>query len=213
MLTGIFVEVVVEGLAPVLAFLDLAGAQEGEVGLALDVVGHGYSGHLEEGGGVVDVLDEGVDLTVEAAGIVGQQGSAEGFLVHEAFVEPAVLAHVEALVGGVDDEGVVPQTALHQVVEDAADVAVHGADDAQVVAHVAAVLPFGEGLAGEAVGLELLDDGVVVGVPDGFLLRGHVPGDDVFTVASAAVHVPSVFFQLGAGMYLALLVGHLQVID
>ena len=69
------------------------------------------------------------------------------------------------------------------------------------VAHVAAVLPFGEGLAGEAVGLELLDDGVVVGVPDGFLLRGHVPGDDVFTVASAAVHVPSVFFQLGAGMY------------
>ena len=71
-LTGIFVEVVVEGLAPVLAFLDLAGAQEGEVGL------------------------------------VGQQGSAEGFLVHEALVEPAVLTHVEALVGGVDDEGVVP---------------------------------------------------------------------------------------------------------
>ena len=60
---------------------------------------------------MVDVLDEGVDLTVEAAGIVGQQGSAEGFLVHEAFVEPAVLTHVEALVGGVDDEGVVPQTA------------------------------------------------------------------------------------------------------
>ena len=223
-LSGVFVEMVVDGAAPGLSGRSVPCNQVGEVGVALNVVRYRYSGNLEEGGGVVNVLHEGIHLPVVAAGQMGQQRGAEGFLVHEAFVEPAVLAHVEALVGGVDDEGVLPQAGLDEVVQDAADVAVYGADDAQVVLHVAAVFPFGQGPAGEAVGLELFDDGVVVGVPGGFLLRGHAARDDgrpaiavlaAWPAASlrAAVHGPSVVFQARIGVYLTLLVGHLQVVD
>ena len=43
------------------------------------------------------------------AGPADEQRRAQRFLEDPALVEPAVLAEVEALVGGVDDDGVVGQ--------------------------------------------------------------------------------------------------------
>ncbi len=70
--------------------------------------GDGEAGGGEDGGGVINVHDHGGrDVAgFGAARITDEEGDAEGGFVHEALVVPAVFAEVEAVVGGVDDEGV-----------------------------------------------------------------------------------------------------------
>ena len=54
-----------------------------------------------------------------------QERLVQGFFIHPLLVVEAVLTEGEALVRGVDDDGVVGEAALVQVVEDAADVVIH----------------------------------------------------------------------------------------
>lgn len=119
--------------------------------MALHCLGSREAGGGEEGGGEVDVGYEfmGDGAGRDGLGVAGEEGHADGFFVHHAFVEPAVVAEEEALVGGVDDEGVVAEVVVIEIVEEAADVVVDGADAAEIVFDVELVGPFAEGVAFE----------------------------------------------------------------
>ena len=65
----------------------------------------------------------------------------QALLVHEALVEPAVLAEEEALVGRVDDDRVVGEPFRVEAVEQPADVLVDRCHAAQVILHVELVRP------------------------------------------------------------------------
>ena len=129
---------VVDGLAP-----DGGGltGDDREEAFTLHLGGDGDVGGGEDGGGVVDVHDHGGgDLAgLDETGVADEEGDAEGGIVHEAFVVPAVLAEVEAVVRGVDDECVGGLAGLIELIQDAAeafvdadDVAVHIFDEALV---------------------------------------------------------------------------------
>lgn len=111
------------------------------------------------------------DITLLATRQTHQQRGAEGFLIHEALVEPAMLAHVEALVGGVDDQRVIQQIVLLQIIEHDTDVPIHGMDHPKVIVHITLVFPLGQLLTRAFLRLEVLDDRIVIGVPSGFLVR------------------------------------------
>ena len=68
---------------------------------------------------------------------------AERFFVHKSLVEPAVFAEIEALVGGVDDDGVFVESCALEVVEDFANAFVDACHAAHIVLEVALVFPFG----------------------------------------------------------------------
>ena len=70
-----------------------------------------------------------------------QQRGPQGFLIHEALVEPAVFAKEKPLVGGVDHHRVLLQSGCFQVVEQGADRIIQRPDAGEVVRHVALVLP------------------------------------------------------------------------
>ena len=160
-LGGEFVEVVVYRLAPRPAmFLSL---QQGHERLALNVGRDGGSGHFEERGGVVDVLHHFIDGSASfvAVGQSHDERRVEAFLVHKALVEPAVLAHIESLVAGVDDERVCEHVVVAQVLHQPAHVLVEVLGHLGVVAHVALELEFGERAARGRILLEGLRQGVV----------------------------------------------------
>src|SRR3546814_13065090 len=63
-------------------------------------------GIVEEGRRIVDILDRRCDPGARAdmPRILDQKRRAHRFFIDEALVEPAMLAEVKALVGGVDDD-------------------------------------------------------------------------------------------------------------
>ena len=138
-------------------------AEQGQERLALYVGRNVGTGDVEERRGVVDVLHHFPDFTagLEAVGQAHDERRGIGLLVHEALVEPSVLAHVEALVGGVDHERGVEQTRLAEIVERAAHVVVEALEHLGVVAHVALVLELGEGFAAEVAPVEVGGERVV----------------------------------------------------
>ena len=142
MFGGILVEVVVEALAPILGVF---ATEEREKRDALNVGGNGSAGKVEESGGVVNVLHHFLDVAArfQPLGQVHEQRGRKTLLVHEALVEPSVFAHIEALIGGVDDEGVVEQALGFEVVEQATDIVVEGFHHLGIVAHVALEFVFG----------------------------------------------------------------------
>lgn len=113
---------------------------------ALHVRGDAGVRKVEEGRGEVDVADDVLAdrLGGDFARVADHKGHLEALLVHEALVEPAVLAQEEALVRRVHDDGVLGEALLVQPVQHAADVVVDALDGAQVALHVALELPLGE---------------------------------------------------------------------
>ena len=79
------------------------------------------------------------------AGVVDEQGDAEGFFVREPAVAEAALAVEHAVVGGKDDNGIVGPVV--EGGEDAAEIAVDAADHAAEAAHTA--LEFVRGVVAE----------------------------------------------------------------
>ena len=127
---------------------------------ALHFGGRGDAGVVEERRREIDVQHHvAVDgVGADGAGVAHEEGHAQGFLVHQALVEPAVIAEEEALVGGVDDDGVVGQAFGVEVIEQPADVVVDALDAAQVVLDVDLVGPLAQGVAlevGREVALEV----------------------------------------------------------
>ncbi len=101
-----------------------------------------------------------------------EERHADRFLVHEALVEQAVVAEEEALVAGVDHDGVAAEPGLVERVEDAADAVVDRLHGGQVVLHVALVLPARQRVAGQAGRRVLLQ-----------ILRRQVVGDALLVLA------------------------------
>ena len=127
------------------------------------------NGEVKEGGRVVDILYHLIDDTTAlvALGQTHDERGAEALLVDEALVEPAVFTHIEALVGGIDHEGVVQQAFLLEIVQQAPNLLVEGVNDLGVVTHIALVLPFeqlGIATAGDTA-LRLQRTEVVVTAP------------------------------------------------
>ena len=113
-----------------------------------------------------------------------------------------MLAHVESLVGGVDDQRVIQQIVLLQIIEHDTDVPIHGMDHPKVIVHITLVFPLSQLLTRAFLRLEVLDDRIVIGVPSGFLVRIH-----------AVIKLTAVLLQIGVGgMDLVLLIGHFQVV-
>jgi len=158
---------------------------------------------VEDSWAVVDVLHQLGYVTLLSAGQADEQRSAEGFFIHESLVEPSVFTHVESLVGSIDNHGVVQQVLFFQVVQQAADVAVNGCDDTQIVTHVLLVFPFGQCFSCQFGFLELLDDGVIVCIPCRFLSRIHT---------AFIIHFASPLGIYATGNFI-FLVGHFQVIN
>ena len=70
-----------------------------------------------------------------------EEGHAQAGLIHEALVVEAQVAEIPAVVGRVDDDGVLGQSGPVEVIQDLADAVVHALHAGQVVLHVALVFP------------------------------------------------------------------------
>ena len=179
---GVLVVLVIEGGAPVGG---ARAAKDREEAVALHALGDGLAGGGEEGLGEIEIRD---DVLAHGAGLrdagpADEERRAHGFLEDPALVEPAVLAEVEALVAGVDDDGVFREALLLEVIEHAAHALIDGADGGEVVVHVALVFPADEVLAGEIGGAELGVARLVVGIPHLPLLGGEAGRGDELGVA------------------------------
>ena len=117
-------------------------------------------------------------------------------LVHEALVEPAVLAHVEALVGGIDHEGIVQQAFLLQVVEHTTHIIVERLHHLGIVAHVALVFPFGQLASLRVLLVELLDDGCVEGIVLGTLFGRQTANEGFISSLEPSLEVLAVHLRV-----------------
>jgi len=128
--------------------------------------GCGYTGDIEDGGSDVYVEDHLVadDAGVDALGVTDHHGDADGGLVHEALIEETPLAEEVAVVGAVDDGGVVHLMSGFEVREDAAHVFIDG-DEAGVVV-LAELFERANGV------LRVEGANLVVGVDEGFGFAG-----------------------------------------
>ena len=165
----IFVVVIIELLAPVGRGLPCENRLQAA---PLHLGGRRQSGHVEKGLGVVDVRDQRLahGAGLGDAGPADEQRRAHGFLEDPALVEPTVFTEVEALVGGIDHDGVLGEAFVLEELQHAADVVIHRLHGGEVVVHVALVAPADEVLAlrvGLTVGRIAR---LVIGVPDGGLL-------------------------------------------
>ncbi|GIT31016.1 MAG: hypothetical protein Ct9H300mP1_30620 [Planctomycetaceae bacterium] len=152
----------------------LAGEQRTEA-QALHVGGDVRVGQVEKRLGEVQVADQ---VSVDAAGSdvpgpADHQRHPVALLVHEPLVEPSVVAQVEALVGGIDHDGVFGQTGLVEVIQDPADVVVDAGDAPEEILDVPLILPADQVLALELGFSECGVLGAVGGVPGLELFRSQ----------------------------------------
>lgn len=109
--------------------------------MALHSGGNVDAGEAEESGREVGVVDEGVahGAGFGFAGILDDERDLKGRLIHPALVDVVVLAEHEALVGGVENDGVVEVTGFAEGLDEAGDVVVYTADGAEVFLEVTLV--------------------------------------------------------------------------
>ena len=112
-------------------------------------------------------------MGLDFARIADEERCVHAFLVHETLVEPSVLAHVEPLVGGIDNNGVLGKAVTVEVVEDFAYALVNRVNDRQIVAQIGLVLPFHQCPSCELVLLELVIALAEIGFIGSFLLCIH----------------------------------------
>ena len=195
-LGGTIIVVIVEVLTPILGRLSFP-RNDRQQRSANHLPGLFCIGNVQERRGEVDVLHEGIALPAALhARRIDEKGRAERLFVHEAFVEPPVLAHVEALVAGIDNHRIFHQTGGFQIVEQAPHLLVDTVDDAHVVADVALVLPPEKGIAREVLRQHLLVAGIVVGLPNLPLFGRHAIQLMAEAVAVAFVRVTHAGFYL-----------------
>ena len=106
MFRGIFVEMIVEGFPPVFRVFAF---QQRNKGYTLNIGRYFCSRQFEEGRRIVDVLYHFGDVSpaVESFRQTHDKRCTHGFFIHETFIKPTVFAHVESLVGSVDNERVI----------------------------------------------------------------------------------------------------------
>jgi len=84
-----------------------------------------------------------------------------------------VLAHVESLVGCIDDDGVVGEIVLVEVIQQSTHALIYRCDNSHVVADVVLVFPLDQLLACQVLAQELTVSWHVVGIDGCTLLWSH----------------------------------------
>ena len=110
--------------------------------LALHIIRSSDTCDIEKGRGKVDVLREVFVHCIRLNHTLplGNKGSAKGFLIHPALIEPSVLTKIEALVGRKHDDGIVIQSIILELLNQTTHIFVHTRYTGKVVAHVGLIL-------------------------------------------------------------------------
>ena len=147
----VMVVAVIHGGAPI--GWGFATEERGEAS-ALHLRGDGEACEVEESGGEVDIEDHLGDDGIWFGDAWGgdEEWDAEGRIVHEAFIEPVMVAEVEAVIAGINNHGIFEEIVIFEVIEEAPDIIVHGGDAAEVIFDKALIFPEFESGAGEVGG-------------------------------------------------------------
>ena len=151
---GIIIIMVVEVLAPILRH---GAVEQRNERCPHHIFRFLHAGDVEVGRCVVDILHQRRAFAVRLGfpRVADDERRAHRFFIHETLVEPSVLAHIESLVGGIDDDGIVHQVVFLQIVNQATHFIVHRLDAAQVIAHISLVFPNGKVFARRLLFLEV----------------------------------------------------------
>ena len=145
---------------------------------ALHVAGLFGTSDIEEGLGEVEIGNEigigGVGL--DLAGPANDERCVQAFFVHPALVEPAVFAEPEALVGAVDNHGVIGEPVVVEILQQSADIFIHCLYATEVIFDVALVIPARASLTLQVEFLERLIAWTEMAVENLELFRGEFTG-------------------------------------
>ena len=130
---------VVDGFAPIIR--GIAAVNHGLEAATLHTAGGFAAREVDQGGSEVDVGDHGVadESCFDGRRITHDKGHAEGLFIHPTFVVVVVLTGELALVGGVENDGIVEFAGGLEVVDEATDVVIHAPDAAEVFFQVTLV--------------------------------------------------------------------------
>ena len=175
----IFIEMIVQSFPPVRRFLAFQQRYQGN---ALDIFRHFHSGKFKEGRCVVNVLHHFIDIpfSPEVFRQTHNQRGTHGLFVHEALVEPTVLAHIEALIRSINHERIIIQSFFFQIIQHTPHIVVQRLHGFHIVAYVTLELPVGEFLALRILLIKIINDRPVEFVPCGTLSFIHAT--DVFLI-------------------------------
>ena len=161
-----------------------------------------YTCKLKECRSIVYVLHHACNVASDLrTRQTSEQRCSERLFIHPTFVEPSMLAHVEALIRCVDNECIVHEPVLFKIVEYAAHIAVNRCDYTQIVAHILLIFPGIKFLTLKTRFLEFLDYHIVVCIPCQFLLGIHIV---VYTTARS--------LKVGTAVDGTILIGKFQVV-
>ena len=117
--------------------------QYGFHGSSLNIRWNFHSGKVKESRSEVHIHTDCVTCAAgfNGFGVTDDERHTLAFLIHEAFIEPTVLAEEESLVGSVDNDCIIQLANLFKIVQKAADIFVYRQYGSQIVAHILLILP------------------------------------------------------------------------
>ena len=124
--------------------------EQGGQAMARGAIGHGDARQFKQGGVKVEQIEQRLAPQASRhAGTAHDKRNAHAVVVEVLLAHEPVLAHAQAVIRGIDDDGVVAQSARVQRLEDAADIVIHVRDHAVVIGDVAPDFVFSARVAGE----------------------------------------------------------------
>lgn len=84
------------------------------------------AGKFQKGRSIVDVLYHLTDLSfcIQPFGQMHKQWCVHRLLIHETFVKPSVLTHVESLIRGINHQCIFQHTFVFQIIQDSSDIVI-----------------------------------------------------------------------------------------
>ena len=157
MFCRIFIEMIVQRLAPVCRFLAF---QQRQQRYSLNIFRNRSTSQIQESRSIVDVLYQlrNISPSLEIFRQMHDQWCMHGFFIHEPFVEPSVFAHIESLVRSINDQRIVHQTFFLQIVKYTTYIVIQSLYNLRIIAHITLELPFGQLLSLRVLFIELFDD-------------------------------------------------------
>ena len=190
---------VIKRLPPIARFLTF---QQRKHRFALNVIRDIYPRCFENCWRIVDILHHLLDVSLLTTWEIDHQWSAKRFFIHEPFVKPPMLAHVEPLVAGIYYHCVIEYSMITQIVYDTSYITVNRMNHTQIIVHIPLVFPFCQSMSCQFFIFELLDDRIIIFIPNSALFFVHV------LIVGA-----SPFLEHRTRVNLILMVGHFQVVD
>ena len=131
-------------------------------------------GHIQEGRRIVNILNK---MFVHRTWFnhtwpFNHKGHFKRFIIHPAFVIPAMVANVEPLIGAIDHNRIICQTLFFKCLHQASDTFVYTFDATQVVFRISLKFPAHQIVTLQVCLMECLVFGIPSIPPDFKLLRG-----------------------------------------